>query len=393
MNDSDAKVLHGDGVIPYQGIKLLNNGGSIKRRDKRAINFSNISSASLDLTCSNEINEISSSFLPSSNISEIEELIKKFKCGEDVKTTDEGVLLKKDHTYIIKLNERLELPPNLRAKANPKSSTGRLDILVRLLTEGYPRYDDVSYGYRGDLYLEVTPLSFPIFVKEDYSLNQIRFMSINPKTLNDNELSIGHFKHRFVFLEDEPITPNIHENGILIGVGLKEFKKNYSLISYKAKEGIDKPIDLRKEDEYHITDYWEIKHVSDLIDGERLKLEKGGFYLLCTKQRIAVPTTFAAEMLPYDVGNGEFRIHYAGFFDSGFGYNHENIAEGGQAILEIRVRDIPIIIKDGQPLCKFIFSPLTEETEMPYATKGQYSSQLGPTLPKCFKKEKTTLPT
>ena len=269
-------------------------------------NISNqIQPASLDLTLSNKCYRIKASFIP--NNIKISEVIKELSLTKI--DLNQNTLLEKNCIYLCELNEKLSLPHDIMGKSNPKSTTGRLDIFTRVITENGKEYDFINYNYKGKLYLEIIPQSFTIIVKKNLSLNQIRFFKGSDKNQKINQVNIS-----------------------------VSIKKN-QITAYKAKK-ITSAIDLNKINFYKANKYWE-----EIIPKENyFIIEKDEFYILRSKESIKIRNNQAAELEPFKDTFGNFRVHYAGFFDPGFGNNKS----GTPAVLELRAYDTPFIIRDGQ---------------------------------------------
>ena len=271
----------------------------------RSINISQIQPASLDLTLSDKCYRIKASFIP--NNLKISEVIKELSLTKI--DLNKNTLLEKNCIYLCELNERLNLPNNIMGKSNPKSTTGRLDIFTRIITEKGKEYDNVNYNYKGKLYLEIIPQSFSIILKKNTSLNQIRF-----------------FKGS-----------NIEEKTKQINISVS-IKRN-QITAYKAKK-ITSAIDLNKINFYKSKKYWE----EIIPEDNYFIIERDEFYILRSKEAIRIKNNQAAELEPFKDSFGNFRVHYAGFFDPGFGNNKL----GTPAVLELRAYDTPFIIRDGQ---------------------------------------------
>jgi dCTP deaminase len=255
-----------------------------------------------------------------------------------------GAVLEKGQVYVVPLAEVLSLKSDVAAFANPKSSTGRLDILTRLIADGATHFDQVEAGYKGQLYIEIAPRSFSVVAQTGTRLNQLRFSRFTgaaPKAIPEREwrnlLETGAIANSTAHPEDKtgmlPFTID------LVGSG-----EPTSLIGWRAKKNT-KRIDLERRD-YDPRDFWEPIH----FHKERsLTLVPDEFYILMTKEAIAVPPEYAAEMLPYDTRAGEFRVHYAGFFDPGFGWNAQTGKAGSsRGVLEVRSHEVPFLLEHGQ---------------------------------------------
>ncbi len=272
--------------------------------DKKLVN-SQIQPASLDLTLSEKCYRIKASFIP--NNIKISKVIKELSLTKiDI---NQNTLLEKNCIYLCELNEKLSLPHNIMGKSNPKSTTGRLDIFTRIITENGQEYDYVKYNYKGKLYLEIIPQSFSIILKKNTSLNQIRFF------------------------QRSNIENKIKQINITVSI-----KKN-QITAYKAKK-ITSAVDLNKVNFYNSDKYWEAIIPKD----NYFIIERDEFYILRSKETIIVKNNQAAELEPFKDSFGNFRVHYAGFFDPGFGNNKL----GTPAVLELRAYDTPFIIRDGQ---------------------------------------------
>ena len=259
-----------------------------------------------------------------------------------------GAVLEKGRIYVIPLLEAIDLRSEVAAFANPKSSTGRLDILTRLIADEATIFDQVREGYKGDLYLEVAPRSFSVVVKTGTRLNQLRFRRTRgeePKPITSSDWRQLLEEGQIVNFNGDEIKQKSIQRGVLpFTVDLEGAATEGALIGYRAKKHT-KRIDLEKRD-YDPLDFWEpirFHKTSSLI------LAPDEFYILMTKEAIAVPPDYAAEMLPYDTRAGEFRVHYAGFFDPGFGWNaRTNKAGSSRGVLEVRSHEVPFLLEHGQ---------------------------------------------
>ncbi|HXI10696.1 MAG TPA: 2'-deoxycytidine 5'-triphosphate deaminase [Thermodesulfobacteriota bacterium] len=342
--------------------------------------------ASLDLRLGNTAYRLVSSFLPQADDS-IEEMLyapDAYGTGLVMYKTDisGGGILEKGHVYLIPLMEELALPKDVSGRANPKSTTGRLDIFARVLTDRNPRFDDVAAGYKGKLFLEVMPRSFTIKVREGLSLVQLRLMN-GDCALTDTRLKTLNRECRLLFNGDEHLSPEQTRisNGLFMSVDLSG-DLDTGILGYKSKKN-SHVVDLTKKNHYNIPDFWEpIQRNSK----GTLILEPEEFYILSSKERIRIPTRYAAEMVAFEAGSGELRTHYAGFFDPGFGYGKKGEVKGTKAVLEVRAHDVPFMIADGQTFCKLFFERMAEVPEKVYGPKiGSSYQYQGITLSKQFK--------
>ena len=266
-------------------------------------------------------------------------------------------LLERGAIYIIPLMEGLRLPEGLQATASPKSSTGRLDIFVRLVTDGGETYDTVPAGYTGPLWLEVMPLTFPIVVRAGDRLNQLRIRHGNP-VVGDADLRALHTATPL--LHSDPAAPARVEEGLWISIDLEGLQGG-SVVGYKAKRHTQ-PVDLANVGGYDWRDYWE--PITPRV-GAPLILYPEEFYIFASRERVAVPAGYSAELVAYDTRVGELRLHYAGFFDPGFGIT-DGKAVGTHAVLEVRAHDVPCVLRHGQRLGRFIFERLAQPSAALY---------------------------
>ncbi len=349
-------VSHSPGVLPRQAIKAAIEAGwvsSVARIEDR-----HVQPASLDLTLGRRAYRLRSSFLPGRR--SVEEQLETFQMDEiDLR---EGAVLEQGRPYLVELNESLKLPEDLKARANPRSSTGRLDIFTRLLTDRGERFDEVKRGYEGRLYVEVVPRSFTIRVRAGLRLNQLQFV-LGDAPVSDQDLIAWHDREPLVFASR---TVESHERapvsgGLFLSVDLsRQAKLQY--VGYRARRN-SALIDLDQTAKYEIRDFWE--RVSADRHG-KLILEPEEFYLLVSRERVRVPASLAAEMAAYDPTSGELRTHYAGFFDPGFGVVPDGQLPGTAAVLEVRAHDVSFALEHGQTLCKLTFERMQEEPDKLY---------------------------
>jgi dCTP deaminase len=384
-----------NGILPYQSIKRLIADGAVKA--DAPIQSRQIQPASLDLRVGCKAYRLLSSFLPEQT--EIGTRLGQSKGSEqalmDFYQSDlvmyemdltGGAILEKGHVYLVPLLESLRLPPGLRARANPKSTTGRLDIFTRVITDLNTGFDEIRPGYRGPLYLEIVPRSFAIKIKTGYSLNQLRLIQ-GHAAVSDSALRALHRKVPVLFHNEADARPLIArelrvDRGLFLRIDLRgEGDRQDSIIGYRAKKN-SHVIDLSKVGHYAAADFWEPikRHRND-----SLLLEPEEFYILASKERICVPPDYAAEMVAYEAACGELRTHYAGFFDPGFGHGRGEIA-GTQAVLEVRPHDVPFLIHDGQTFFKVVYEKMLDvPTEVYGVSLGSSYQRQGLTLSKHFK--------
>jgi dCTP deaminase len=263
----------------------------------------------------------------------------------------DGATLERDRPYLIPLVEELALPPQIRGKANPKSSTGRLDVFTRVITDRNHRFDEIRPGYHGGLYLEVVPRSFAIYVRQGLALNQLRLSSGDAR-LDDSQLLALHQRFPLLYVDQHPLreTELAISDGLFLSVDLLSGPAD-RVVGYRAKKN-SLPIDLGRIRAYRWNDFWDPVFPEE---GSRIVLEPEIFYLLLSAEGVCIPPGYAAEMMAYDPSAGELRTHYAGFFDPGFGFDARNDRHGSRAALEVRARDVPFMVEHRQPICKLAF--------------------------------------
>ena len=270
--------------------------------------------------------------------------------------------------YIVPLMESLALPSAIAATTNPKSSTGRLDVFTRVIADGSGAFDQIAAGYRGPLYAEICPQTFPILVREGSTLSQIRFRTGHPIETDAN-LAKLHQEYTLVSGGVDDIA-----NGIALSVDLAGDKNG--LVGYRAKRhtGI---VDVDAPGSCAIADYWEPIHVdANKSKSHRLILDPDQFYILASKEAVHVPPTHAAEMMPFNPLVGEFRVHYAGFMDPGFGHAAAG-GSGARVVLEVRSHTVPFILEHGQTIGRLVYERMTEVPEILYGRelKSNYQGQ------------------
>jgi dCTP deaminase len=285
-----------------------------------------------------------------------------------------GAVLETGCVYIVPLMESLKLPPDLSAAANPKSSTGRLDVFTRVIVNRAREFDTVPAGYEGPLYLEISPRTFPIVVRAGSRLSQIRFRRGNARLTDAELLAV----HRKIGLVDG--MPNI-SNGIAVSIDLTANPGGGGFVGFRAKRhtGI---VDVDKRGLCDVLDYWE-----PLPPDRRqeLVLDPAQFYILVSREAVHVPPEYAAEMVPFDPLVGEFRVHYAGFFDPGFGHQAAG-GEGSRAVLEVRSHEIPFILEHGQTVGRLVYERMVEVPQKLYGDDiGSHYQAQGLKLSKHFR--------
>jgi dCTP deaminase len=338
------------GLLPRPRLSTLIARGAIAAG--RVIEPSQLQPASLDLRLAKEAYRLRASFLPGRGATVRERL--ESLGPERMSLEGEGAVLEKGIVYIAPLCERLALPETLAGAANPKSSTGRLDIFVRLIVDNGAAFDEAPAGYHGPLWVEISPRSFSVRVREGTRLNQLRLRAGGRVSLADEELRARHAAARLV---DAPLALR---EGLMVHVGLA----GEGIVGFRAlKNG--SVIDVDKPGSYAAEDFWEpIRSRAG-----RLILDPDEFYILASREKMHIPADLAAEMAAVDPALGEFRVHYAGFFDPGFGWTASG-APGARGVLEVRGRDVPFLLEDGQPIARLVFEPLAGEADALYGAIG-----------------------
>ena len=322
-----------------------------------------IQPASLDLRLGKKAYRLRSSFLPGAE--KVLARLGDLQVGPPLDLSHaDGAVLDPGHPYLIPLAEQLKLPENVRARANPRSSTGRLDIFTRVITDRGRQFDEIEPGYVGPLWLEVYSNTFTINVTAGLALTQLR-LSIRSELLAAPDVEKLHASEGLLFEEGtEPRTlvkrPSVGNRGLLISVHLPNGGEH---VGWRAKRHT-RLLDLSKRREYDPLDFWEPVRAEK---GDRLVLEPNDFYLLISKEFVRVPPSVAAEMVAYDPTNGELRTHYAGFFDPGFGYGSD--LRGTRAVMEVRAHDVPFMLEDGQPIARLAYERMARPPKLLYGSE------------------------
>ncbi len=328
------------GILPCQSIEDLIAREAIT--SLTAFDSDQVQPASLDLRLGVRAWRVRASFLPRGRT--VMERLDDVKMHElDLAA---GAVLERGCVYIAEVQERLRLPAGVSARGNPKSSTGRVDVFVRLLTDRGLTFDDVDAGYDGPLYIEIAPQTFSVLVRTGTRLNQLRLKQGEPPKLETRSV------------------------GVDLTSGLAGFRG-------RRHAGV---VDLDKEDGHDPRDFWE---PLEPRRGELL-LDPGEFYILASKENVQIPVLQAAEMTPIDPSVGEFRVHYAGFFDPGFG-TEEAGAVGSKGVLEVRSHETPFLLEDGQIVARLVYEPLTARPTRLYGEDGSHYQRQGLKLSKHFK--------
>ena len=367
-----AEPAGGSGVQPHQVIREYVRAGAIIAAEPIAPE--QIQPASIDLRLGSGAYRVRASFLPGAG----NEVLRKVE-AMDAYYIDltRGAVLETGKVYVIPLLESLNLPQHVRAFANPKSSTGRLDVLTRLITEQGTVFDQIDPGYKGRLYLEVAPQTFSVVVRPGTRLNQVRFQRGTGIGLTNGALRRRYRDGELVrpFDEKHPLPDNL----VPVAIDLKGAGPG-SVIGYRARRFTDR-IDLELKQHYDWEDYWEPIHYRK---DPSLTLNPGEFYILATREEVRVPFELAAEMVAYETRSGEYRVHYAGFFDPGFGCDPSG--RGSKAVLEVRSHDVPFILEHGQSVGWLRYEKMAGRPDHVYGQGigSNYQSQ-GLALSKQFK--------
>ena len=337
---TDHTAAHAVGILPCQSLQDLLAQEAIT--SALPFDTDQVQPASLDLRLGERAWRVRASFLPGSR--RVQDRILDVAMHQLDLT--QGVVLEKGCVYIAELLERVSLPAGICGRANPKSSTGRVDVFVRLLTDRGLAFDDIADGYEGPLFLEIAPQTFSVLVRTGTRLNQLRLKKGEPPKLSTRS----------------------------VGVDLTG-----DLAGFRARRHAP-VVDLDREDAHDPRDFWQ---ALEPRRGELL-LDPGEFYILASKDDIEIPVLEAAEMTPIDPSVGEFRVHYAGFFDPGFG-TEEAAAVGSKGVLEVRSHETPFILEDGQTVARLVYEPLTERPTRLYGDLGSHYQRQGLKLSKHFR--------
>lgn len=370
------------GILPSQEIwELINNR---KILSFAPIEESQVQPASIDLRLGNVAYRVQASFLPSRTYS-IRKKIEDLKLAEIDLT--KPTLLERGAVFVIPVVEQLALPFDIGGAANPKSTTGRLDVFTRLVTEGGMEFEEhelqfeqVPKGYKGQLYVEVVSRTFPIILQSGAKLTQLRFVRGKPPAATDNALE--RFEEGLVYFEngDAPakavVGGGIRMSIDLVGSG------GSSIVAYKAKRN-SPALDLNKAGAHDAAQFWDAIAAPP---SRRFVLDPSDFYILASRERISVPSNWAAEMTQFDPSIGEFSVHYAGFFDPGFGYGTSGEIKGTKAVLEVRAHEVPILLEDAQVVGRLMYHKMASVPDKIYGQAiGSSYQQQGLALSKQFR--------
>jgi dCTP deaminase len=365
------------GVLPSQALARAVELGYVDAGEYK-IPQGAIQPASIDLRLGEVAYRIRCSFLPDTRPVEVK--LKEFVVDE-LDLRRDGALLETNRPYLIPLIEELQLPSDLRGRANPKSSTGRLDVFTRVITDQSFRFDEIGPGYRGRLYLEVVPLSFSVRVKQGLALNQLR-LSVGPSRLADEEILALHREEPLLFRDDRPVPEAdlATADGLFLSLDLRGDASGR--VGYRAKDFVP-PLEMSRVAAYAWEGYWDPVQREE---GDRIVLAPERFYLLLSEEAVRIPPGYAAEMTAYDPTAGELRTHYAGFFDPGFGYDAAGRFHGSRAALEVRAHDVPFMIEHRQRVCRLSFERMVMPPDVLYGESiGSAYQRQADTLSKHFR--------
>ena len=335
------------GILPQQAIKDLLENGAILAPDMGADGHPpQVQPASLDLRLGGKAYRLRASFLPGDG-QRVTDVLPDI-CMHEIDLSG-GAVLETGCVYLVPLQESLNLSDDLGAAANPKSSTGRLDVFTRVIYDGATRFDALPNGYAGPLYVEIAPRTFSVLVRPGDRLVQMRFR-----------------RGQMTILETQTVSLDL--NGF----------DDSGIVGWRARRHAGL-VDIAKVGGHKARDYWEPLYA----DGGQLVLDPEEFYILASKEAVSIPINQAAEMAPIATEIGEFRAHYAGFFDPGFGEAAAG-GEGSRAVLEVRGRDVPFLMRHGQPVAKLVFESMSEKTATLYGAQGSNYQKQGLRLSKHF---------
>ena len=356
------------GILPAQALLRAVEAGQIASR--APIDDPQVQPASLDLRLGEVAYRVRASFLPGPHAS-VEDKIDLY--GQYQIDLTGGAVLERGGVYIVPLLEALDLPEDLSAIANPKSSTGRLDIFTRLITDNSAEFDKVRAGYNGQLYAEISPRTFSIKVRTGTRLSQLRVRRGSPRP---SDAALKRLHQRDPLVDRAPDETNIAEGKLGVSIDLAG-DPDTGLVGYRAKRDAG-VIDYDQPGAYDPFEFWEPIYTRKT---KSIVLNLDDFYILASKEAVSVPPDHAAEMVAYDTMVGEFRVHYAGFFDPGFGHR-EFGGEGSRAVLEVRPHEVPFMVEDAQLVGKLIYERMTEVPDRLYGRDlgSNYQAQGAPAL-------------
>ncbi|MEM7213828.1 MAG: 2'-deoxycytidine 5'-triphosphate deaminase [Pseudomonadota bacterium] len=336
-----------DGVLPSQTLRSMLGAGEISSDTE--ILSEQIQPASLDLRLGHRAWRVRASFLAGRDFT-VAQRLEEFAMHEI--DLGPGAVLETGCVYVVELMERLALPVDVSAAANAKSSTGRLDLFTRMIADHTPEFDRVDAGYTGPLYAEINPRTFSVLVRPGARLNQIRFRQ-GEATIDDSALTSLH--------ANDPLVNGdaLIDGGLGFSVDLT--RRENGIVGWRARRHTPL-IDLERIGYYDPMDFWE----PVTPKGDRgIILDPDAFYILVSREEVAVPPTTAAEMVPYLAVAGEFRVHYAGFFDPGFGHSSTG-GSGSRGVLEVRCHEAPFALEHGQMVGRLVYEHMSEVPDVLY---------------------------
>jgi dCTP deaminase len=354
------------GVLPAQNIQELIRAQRISA--DVPIDDGQIQPASMDLRLGPVAYRVQASFLPGRYATVIDRIRALQMAELDLSIP---AVLEKGCIYIVPVLERLNLPADMSARANPKSTTGRLDIFTRLITDYGIEFEQVPAGYSGQLYVEIVSRTFTVILGQGTKLNQLRFIRGKPGS-HDSVVTALHEEEVLVYTDEESPAKAQIDKGLKISMSLQGDATS-DVVAYKARKN-SPALDLSKVNYYPADEFWDAVREPK---NKAIILDPGDFYILGSKERVRVPPQFAAEMVAFDPSMGEFRIHYAGFFDPGFGYGISDI-KGTRAVLEVRAHEVPFLVEDGQIVGRLHYMRLLSRPEKIYGLNigSSYQSQV-----------------
>ncbi len=361
------------GALPSQTLRELVTAGFIEHAD-----VDNIAPSSLDLTLSGEVYCTEGMFQlnPGESVRDLLTHIHATPWSFEKPLVRGGM-------YLARLNETLRLPSSVYGYCNPKSSTGRIDVHVRVLADGVPRYDSVTpAGWNGELWIAIHPKSFPILLREGHSLSQLRLFTADTR-FSELEFEIALSHHKLLWqrggdaVRYDELRVSDHDGAPMLSLDLKS-----PLVGWVSKH-TDQVLDVSTRGSYAPEDFFE----QVAPENGHLTLERGKFYILSTDEAVRVPPELACEMASMDERSGDFRSHYAGFIDPGWGWGKEGEEKGRPLTLEVRPFE-DLVVRHGQPIAKIKFERMTHVPDVLYDTRGSnYTTQTGPRLAKQFRTE------
>ena len=360
----DGEKGYSTGILPCQDLRQLVEVTREIFSRELPVQDDQYQPASLDLRLGSVAYRVRASFLPGKNATVADKLVDLAMHKMDISN---GGVLERGCVYIVPLLEGLNLKKRMSAMGNPKSSTGRLDIFTRLITDNGSEFDHVREGYKGPLYAEVSPRTFSVLVRRGSRLGQIRIRRGRPPSTDESMRRL----HQEFELVGSISEDDIRSGGVPVSVDVQGNSSN-GVIGYKARNHAGL-IDIDKVQHYEVADYWEPVHAPRRGG---LVLDPAEFYILASQEAVKVPPNHAAEMIAYDTLVGEFRVHYAGFFDPGFGHPDAG-GEGSRAVLEVRSYEVPFVIEHGQVVGRLAYERLTAVPTRLYGGSGVKSSYQG----------------